>query len=376
MSVTNISDKNKYILWAISAGRCQYRGCNNPLHQDILTKRNYNQAYIAHIVADVPGGPRGDETRSPLLADDLSNLMLLCDVHHRLVDKEDVDGHSESILLQMKKEHEERIKNVTDIDVNMMSQMVIYRANIGSHSPNLNYQSLSPFLTPYYPKTARAIDLGLSNSPYHDKNDEFWKGELINLETQFNEQIRPLLRKGEIDHFSIFALAPIPLLIKLGSLINDIHNVEVHQPVRNPKTWNLTDDEHEFNFIIKRPDLIRENVALNISLSASIADERIINTLGENTSIYTITIQEPFNDFLKSKKQLQSFSIEIKKLFNEIKSSYNEQVILNVFPAMPVACAIEMGRSWMPKADMPLMIYDQNTVNNGFNKSIEIRNNG
>jgi len=47
-----------------------------------------NAAYIAHIVAEKPDGPRGDPARSPLLADAIENLMLLCDVHHRLIDRE------------------------------------------------------------------------------------------------------------------------------------------------------------------------------------------------------------------------------------------------------------------------------------------------
>lgn len=28
MSVTSISSKNKNLLWAVSAGRCEYIGCN------------------------------------------------------------------------------------------------------------------------------------------------------------------------------------------------------------------------------------------------------------------------------------------------------------------------------------------------------------
>jgi hypothetical protein len=39
---------------------------------------------------------------------------------------------------------------------------------------------------------------------------------------------------------------------------------------------------------------------------------------------------------------------------------------------MPIAIAIELGRIWMPKADMPLTIYDENKTFDGFNKTIEI----
>jgi hypothetical protein len=64
------------------------------LYLDSLTKAKFNQAYIAHIVADKPGGSRGDIVLSPLLDTDIKNFMLLCDSHHRLIDKEDVIGHT------------------------------------------------------------------------------------------------------------------------------------------------------------------------------------------------------------------------------------------------------------------------------------------
>ena len=41
---------------------------------------------------------------------------------------------------------------------------------------------------------------------------------------------------------------------------------------------------------------------------------------------------------------------------------------------MPVAAAIEFGRVWMPKADLPLLIYDQNSAVGGFQKAISISN--
>jgi len=375
MSVTSISDKNKYLLWVKSGGRCQYKGCNTPLYQDILTKRFYNQAYIAHIVADVKGGPRGDKDRSPLLADNISNLMLLCDRHHRLIDKEDVAGNPETSLLEMKKLHEERIERVTSIAPEMQSHVIIYKSNVGAHSPVITYESIREYLLPaHYPAQSHAIDLGLSNSPQRDKDVNFWTTEIDNLEAQFNDQLRPKLRKGEIKHLSIFGFAPMPLLIKLGTLINDIQHAEIHQPVRDPKTWNLNDDATETFYKVIEPSENLPTVALNISLSATINNDRIIEVLGNDCSIYTITIDEPFNDFLKSKKQLQDFSIEVRKLFNHIKSKYNAQTPLHVFPAMPIAIAIEFGRIWMPKADMPLNIYDENTANSGFFKASEIVN--
>ena len=61
-------------------------------------------------------------------------------------------------------------------------------------------------------------------------------------------------------------------------------------------------------------------------------------------------------------------------MFDQIKARYSGDTPLNMFPAMPIATAIELGRVWMPKADMPLIIYDENKAKNGFFKALEINN--
>jgi hypothetical protein len=375
MSVTNISQANKFIIWGKAAGRCEFRGCNKQLLRDALTQGEFNQAYIAHIIADVPGGPRGDVVKSDLIKDNITNLMLMCDEHHRLIDKVDEAGYTVELLIEMKKEHENRIEKVASINMDMHSHILTYKANVGVHTPVITYESVREFLLPsHYPALPSAIDLSLGNSPQRDRDDSFWKTELENLDTQFNEQLRPKFRKSDVKHLSVFAFAPMPLLIKLGTLINDIQHAEIHQPVRDPKTWNLNDDAQPNIYSVTEATNTFPTVALNISLSATINNDRITSVLGNDVSIYILTISTPFNDFLKSKKHLQDFSIEVRKLFNRIKSKYNAETLLHIFPAMPIATSIELGRVWMPKADMPLRIYDENTINSGFLKALEISN--
>lgn len=375
MSKTSIPAKVINQLLVKSVGRCQYRGCNKSLYKDLVTKRNFNQSYIAHIVADEPGGPRGDAARSKLLAKDLSNLMLLCDTHHRLVDKIDVAGHPEATLLEMKKEHEDRIERVTAIAPNMQSHILTYRANVGVHTREVGYQTVSHYLQPeYYPAEAETIDLSLSNSVERDKDASFWSAEITNLEKQVEKKLHRSFAKGEIKHLSVFAFAPMPLLIKLGTLINDISVAEIYQPVRTPNTWKLTNDPASVSYNVVSPVAKHKTVALNISLSATVTNDRITTVLGNECSIYTITIASPFNDYLKSKNDLVEFGNTMRKLFDRIKAEYNDKTPLHIFPAMPIAAAIELGRVWMPKADMPLFIYDQNTAADGFKKVLEIHN--
>ena len=46
--------------------------------------------------------------------------------------------------------------------------------------------------------------------------------------------------------------------------------------------------------------------------------------------------------------------------WRSIKAAHGEQATINVFPAPLVAAAVEVGRVWMPKANLPFVIYDQN----------------
>ena len=373
MSVTSIDSKNKFMLWAISGGRCQYRGCNQILHTDILTKRNFNKSYIAHIVADVAGGPRGCIIRSPLLADDITNLMLLCDTHHRLIDRDDILGNPESLLLEMKAEHENRVANACNISSEKQSHIVTLNANIGTHTPNVQYSIISQSLLPdFYPAIAANINLGTVNTLNKDSDLNFWNFELGNLQRRFDRLLYPLLNSGDVKHISLFGFAPIPLLIKLGVLLNDITSVDVRQKRRNPDTWKFDDDiETIYNFV--SPAYIKTQVALKLELSDSIADERITKVLGEDVAIYSINIVNPDNDIIKSRKQIIDFGEKMKEAFREIKKIHGQDVVLNIFPAIPISLAVQLGRVWMPKADLSMRIFDQNYLLKGFSEALLVK---
>ncbi|BHH83681.1 SAVED domain-containing protein [Desulforhopalus sp. 52FAK] len=68
-------------------GRCMYRGCGLNLKIDGLSGEAGNYGYLAHNVASAERGPRGIPGISEELSDNPSNVLLLCDKHHRLIDK-------------------------------------------------------------------------------------------------------------------------------------------------------------------------------------------------------------------------------------------------------------------------------------------------
>lgn len=125
MSKTSIPTSVKILVASKAAGRCSYRGCNALLTEHHLTKRSGAFSAFAHIVADSHDGPRGDVIRSPQLAKSESNLMLLCSNCHKLIDVNDVDGHPESLLIEMKAEHEDRIRIQSNVKLDARTRLLL-----------------------------------------------------------------------------------------------------------------------------------------------------------------------------------------------------------------------------------------------------------
>jgi len=113
-------------------------------------------------------------------------------------------------------------------------------------------------------------------------------------------------------------------------------------------------------------------VALVFALSATITDDRITDVLGVDVAIWSIEGESPHNDIMKRPADLAEFRRLVRSTFNLIKAQHGERVVINVFPAMPVSAAVEVGRVWMPKADLPLVIYDQNRTLQGFVRTLTI----
>lgn len=361
-------------LWVKAGGRCEY--CNEILWEDSLTKKDMNKAYISHIVAAVPKGPRGHKLLSKKLVIDFNNLMLLCDECHNRIDEADVKAHPVKLLHKIKKEHENRIELLTSIKIDTRSHNVIYTANIGKHSPSITTDDVFTSIVPdHYPAEGRPLKLSLESSPFQDEEPQYWNIEESNLERKYGQKIKPIIEDDEIKHFSIFAIAPQPLLIKLGILFSDISSVDVYQKHREPNTWRWQAESKVHEFILKEPQTITKTPVLIFALSADINEDRIHKVLGSECSIWTITIDKPNNDFLKTRALLEKFREISRETLNRIHKVHGDNIPLHVFPAMPVSSAVEFGRVWQSKADLPLIIYDQNTAKDGFIKTLEIKNN-
>ena len=361
-------------LWARSAGRCGFEGCNKELWRAARTKISGNRGHIAHIVAAEPNGARGHAVRSAQLCKAYENLMLVCyDCHDEIDNLETRHKYSEERLLLMKQRHEERIERQTATHKDNDSEILLFGANIGQHGFPLTYDECRLAITPdYYPASASPIALGVSNSGIEDTDELYWQYEKRNLEDQFRHKVHARIKGGEIRHLSVFGLAPQPLLIQLGTLLGDIVPTVVYQRHREPIGWLWRDAGPEVQLTVQVPEYDSPVIALNLSLSGTITKDRIQDVLGPNCAIWTLTHDQPHNDFVRTADQLADFRVIVRRMLDSIKARHGQNAELHLFPAIPVSMAIELGRVRMPKADIPFIIYDQNRLNGGFTKAFTL----
>ena len=75
---------------------------------------------------------------------------------------------------------------------------------------------------------------------------------------------------------------------------------------------------------------------------------------------------------MRRPEDLSEFKRHLRRLLDRIKATHGENTVINVFPALPNSAAVQVGRVWMPKADLPMRIYDQNRSVGGFISTLTI----
>lgn len=364
------------VLWGRAAGRCQFQGCNQPLWKSGVTQEPVKIAERAHIYAFGEGGPRSRAEFRAAGLNGLDNLLLVCRNCHRTIDQHKDGGrYSADALREMKAQHEARVELVTGIVPSIRSHALFYSTNVGEHQLLPDFHDASAAMFPErLPASDRPIELGLLGSAARDRDTGFWTLESSQLTSQFERRVRDLERANSdrIAHLSVFAIAPQPLLVLLGTLLGDIIPARIHQRRREPTTWSWGSGSTPLGLQFEAPASTTGVPALVLGLSATITDDRIWQVLGDKVSLWRVTVAEPHNDLLQTESQLSEWRRALRKLFDRIKALHGQTTTLHIFPAVPVSAAVEVGRVRMPKADMPWQLYDQINHLGGFIPAIAI----
>lgn len=231
-----IPAKEQLKLWVKAGGRCEFRGCSEPLFHDSLTLKETNYSDIAHIVAASKRGPRGDDPLPISKRRKFDNLMLLCKKHHKLVDSPEHQAeYSTRLLVGMKGEHEDRIARVTGMLPESKTAVIRLRSKIGNDNVAIRTGDIYDAIAPMYP-SERDLDIDLTGLQGTDTRAS-WEVGHETIRHEVGSFLARSAARGPVEHISIFGFASIPFLMALGHTIGSKIPYDIYQRHRSSQDW-------------------------------------------------------------------------------------------------------------------------------------------
>ena len=370
----DVSPKTRLFLFVRAGGRCEFDDCNKYLMEHHRTRIPGIYAQMAHIWAFSPDGPRGNSGIDPTDLNEAGNLMLLCHACHKQVDDRP-DLFPVEVLEGFKQAHEDRVFILTDTKPDRRTVAVALAANIGDQRVVISDPEMSLAAAPHYvnPRDTVRIDLTELTDQGNETFYEVARGEIAERVARLYRQS---FEEGPATNFSVFALAPIPLLIDLGSRLSNKIPTRLFQRHRDTESWvwNEGDCTASYDSGLLREGTAQDRVALVVSLSGRIHEGDLPNHVDETFTVYEVALssEEPNPRFLKTEADLRSFQAMYSDVLREIVARHEGVKVIDLFPATPAPVSVALGRDLLPKRDPALRVYDYDKRAGGFRFALEV----
>ena len=175
--------------------------------------------------------------------------MLLCPTCHKLND-DSPDLYPVGTLQGFKKDHEARILMLTEAKADKQTAALVLKAAIGSSPVAIPLADMRSAVAPFYldPREIRSIDLA---SVVEGRTEAYWTSsvEMIRENTQ---RFYNSLRQTGVVNTAVFGLAPIPLIVALGSCLSNKFPTALYQRHRDTDDWRWKEDGNPVEFRCRR----------------------------------------------------------------------------------------------------------------------------
>lgn len=243
-------------VWVRSGGRCAI--CNGYLLDGAMTERTIHLGELAHIVGQQPtaGSPRGSHELDERDAAD--NLVLVCANEHDEIDApETLSVFTVDKLRELKRAHEDRIRHVTDLAGDRTTTVVRMVGRVRGQVVELTRETAAAaviasanrfplFLESY---SRHGIEIELRHVPGEALIDlrgvdgeevadpDYYRAATNLVDNVIDHQLNQGIVRDKVAHLSIFGFARLPLLVYLGSRLDDTVPTDVYQRHRHDETW-------------------------------------------------------------------------------------------------------------------------------------------
>lgn len=367
-----ITNETAQAVWADAAGRCMFEGCGDDLTSIPLYKKRARVGYLAHIVASSPRGPRGSETQSHQLANEPSNIMLMCDKHHRLIDCQAPEDYPVDRLRTMREKHFTMARKLLD---SLKYDQVIAVAVLGNLANTSTFFTEDDFrtalLTSNKSLAKTVYHLGRSNRRDERNTPGFWASYLREHEAQIRHLV--IDSNDGAAHplpLAIFPLHNIPTLVLAGRIIGEGRVSQIFQYHRERQSWawdNTQSPRPPGYFRVERlPGGQHEEVFISLELTAELDPRALPPELAEGQLPWIrIQCQRPRFDCIGHPADLQQFSEVARQAINHVQDHMRVSRV-HLVAVTPASSAFRFGQFLQAGHHPEYILYDRPQQNAPF----------
>lgn len=364
-----ISTGTSLKVWADAGGRCMYAGCGEDLSHVPLSTVKGQIAYLAHIVASDPDGPRGG-ARSHELSDVPENIMLMCDAHHRLIDRIDADSerHNERSLNDMRAVHVKQVNYLLDSLKYPRAKMMTILADLAAIPVNQSENDL------------KAASIGRKLMPVGPAQHEirrrqrdtraepdFWCNLLHEHELDINHFRRNIADAIREHAVAIYPLHSVPVLVLAGRIAGEAGRIEVFQYHRERDSWQWDANASPYPSDSLRLETYSQGcddeVVLSLELTTDVDEAALPPDLRDRIaqgrlSWIRLRHNTPNTAAIRHPDDLQRFRETARKAVALVQDQLRARKVHLIAPS-PASALFCFGQLLQPGHHPPYVVYDR-----------------
>lgn len=366
----DFTKETKNTVWRESYGRCMFTGCGEKLDCDEITGTTGNYAYLAHNVASSEKGARGITVLSGKLSNDPDNVLLLCDKHHRLIDKVAANDYPASALSSMKKEFSIVANSLLD---GLKYQLipvyaVLWPVNSQTVSPP-SYLQVASSLSRIKRRMHEQINILSDNEDLLVNSPEIlWSLMPAVIQSAADKIIQQT--KGFAYNAALFGFGPSSALIGLGAKLGNKNDITPMLRFREGGSWSwpsgvpigdfydiegLDELESGSDFII--------NIALTAEPESLIEASKAVSE-EKGAQIIKIKAKEEFrgNGAIPHPEDGKAFTAALHGIFHKLNSDFGAKTI-HLFTCASNAASVFIGQAYdVHHPDVIVYDFDNGTM--------------
>ncbi|GAA1153225.1 SAVED domain-containing protein [Streptomyces hebeiensis] len=350
-----------------------------------MSGRTVRLGEIAHIVGQSTHerSPRGADPLEETLRDEADNLMLVCAQEHTEIDaKATQDIFTVTWLHDLKQEHEDRIRHVTGLGPSRATTVVRMMGPVHGKAVELSRQTAASAVTarhrfPLFLESysRHGVEIDLQRTPGEEDTTSgnalsaaaasrsYYRQAVQVIDEVIRHQLRPGVERGSVQHVSVFGFARLPLLVYLGSRLDDTVPTDVYQRHRPEQSWVWpaeTGPATEFTVRVVGGDLVDDEAVVIMNVSGAIIPHEVPAELAALRR-YEIS---PANaatrpDILRQRASLRHLEDTLRDFLARLETEAKTLRRLHVLPAIPMSAALVLGRVHHPQVHPQLVIYER-----------------